>query len=188
MKLFKFLKSEKGFTLIELLVVIGVLGILATGLLATIDPLEQFRKGQDSNERTSALELNNALTRYYSTHNAFPWDAVNSGGQACNGGAAPAATQVTGQATGVTTSFNDCLTDLVGVGELKNSFPTQNSILYKLYVTDTTPAGTTSRSIGICFHPDSKGMQKDPQTKYSQNPTGAACDPTTSTACYWCAL
>ena len=34
---------QKGFTLIELLVVIGILGILATSLIATIDPFEQLR-------------------------------------------------------------------------------------------------------------------------------------------------
>ena len=42
-------QKKKGFTLIELLIVIGILGILAAGLQAAIDPIEQLKKGQDSN-------------------------------------------------------------------------------------------------------------------------------------------
>ena len=36
--------QNKGFTLIELLIVIALLGALAVGLLATIDPFEQLKK------------------------------------------------------------------------------------------------------------------------------------------------
>ena len=37
-------RIQKGFTLIELLIVIALLGSLAVGLLATIDPFEQLKK------------------------------------------------------------------------------------------------------------------------------------------------
>ena len=37
------MKRNFGFTLMELLIVIGVLGILAAGLLAAIDPFEQLK-------------------------------------------------------------------------------------------------------------------------------------------------
>lgn len=183
MKLFRNL--QRGFTLIELLVVIGVLGILATGLLATIDPLEQFRKGADSNRKTTSLELNNALTRYYATHGTFPWDAVANGGANCNGGVAPAATRVSNVTGG--SSFNDCLTELTNQGELKSTFATQYSVLNKLYITETTPAGSVAKSAAICYDPESKSESTRPETVFSQNPTGAACDPATSSTCYWCA-
>ena len=194
MKLFKNFRSEiakglpagrQGFTLIELLVVIGVLGILATGLLATIDPLEQFRKGADSNRKTTSLELNNALTRYYSVHNVMPWASVANGGANCNAGAVPAATRVSNVTA--TTAFNDCLTTLTTEGELKSTFQTQYGILNKLYITETTPAGSTATSVAVCYDPESKSESKRPETKFSQNPTGLACDPATSTLCYWCA-
>ncbi len=61
-------KGKKGFTLIELLVVIGILGILAVGLLAAIDPFEQLKKGRDTNLRNVTVEYVNACTRYYATH------------------------------------------------------------------------------------------------------------------------
>ena len=42
------LSLSKGFTLIELLIVIELLGALAAGLLAAIDPFEQLKKGVDT--------------------------------------------------------------------------------------------------------------------------------------------
>lgn len=191
MNLFKFLKSEKGFTLIELLVVIGVLGILATGLLATIDPLEQFRKGADGNRKTTALELTNALTRYYSVHNTFPWDTVANGGAGCDGAAAPSATRVSNVTT--PTAFDDCLTALTNEGELKTTFQTQRGILNKLYVTDTTPANSTAKSVAVCFDPESKSDSSKPETKWAGGangptvPLASTCDPTVvNNTCYWC--
>ena len=187
-KLFKIFKIQKGFTLIELLVVIGVLGILASGLLATIDPLEQFRKGADSNRKQTSLELIAALTRYYSSHNTFPWRPTAEGGPAtpCNAGNNPASSQVS-TATG-TTAFNDCLTVLTTEGELKTTFQTQYSILNSLYVTDNTVG--TARSAIVCFDPDSKSESSKPETKYTRAGVddSARCNAAPKpTDCYWCA-
>ncbi len=196
LRLFKFFKSQKGFTLIELLVVIGVLGILATGLLATIDPLEQFRKGADSNSRTTALELTNSLTRYYAVHGTMPWDTTANGGSGCNAAAVPAPTRVSNVAAG--TSFSDCLSQLVTEGELKSSFPTQYSILNKLWVADTSGSGAVGKSVSVCYQPTSKSEMHKPDNKWAGGASGptitagaltaSACDPVGSTCPtnYWC--
>ena len=55
----KLVKQKKGFTLIELLVVIGILGILAAALVATIDPFEQLNKAQDSTVKNMAGRILN---------------------------------------------------------------------------------------------------------------------------------
>lgn len=176
--------NDKGFTLIELLVVIGILGILAAGLLAAIDPLEQFRKGADTNKKSTSLELVNALTRYYAVHGAMPWAAAG-GDVNCNAGITdtPAAVQVSG--LGAASSFGPCIDVLYNEGELKKTFATQFQILTKLYVTQTAPSPSVTAA--VCFDPESKSESSRPETKYSQDPTGAACDPTTTTTCYWCA-
>ncbi len=194
MKLSRFFKSQKGFTLIELLVVIGVLGILATGLLATIDPLEQFRKGADSNSRTTALELTNALTRYYAVHGTMPWDSAANGGAACNGGTAPTAAAVHVTTNTAATSFNDCMQQLVTEGELKASFPTQYSILSRLWAVDTSSVGV-GKSVSICYQPTSKSESHKAETKFAGGanntgptvPLAQTCDPTVNNnTCYWC--
>src|SRR5258708_2058154 len=193
-RIFRTLKKsfdQKGFTLIELLVVIGVLGILATGLLATIDPLEQFRKGADSNRRTTALELQNALIRYYSVHNTFPWDSSTNGGAGCNGGLAPLPTIVSNVRSA--SSFLTCLNQFVSEGELKSTFPIQYSVLGALWLVDTTPANSSSKSMAVCFEPDSKSESTKAQTNFTGTASGpnvplsSTCDPVTTSTCYTCA-
>src|SRR6185503_6667683 len=76
-------QSSKGFTLIELLVVIGILGILATALVATIDPFEQLKKADDANVKNTAVEFTDANIRFYTTHNALAWGMTDSDGTAC---------------------------------------------------------------------------------------------------------
>src|SRR4030042_5285283 len=67
------MKRQHGFTLIELLIVIALLGALAVGLLATVDPFEQLKKGTNTSRRNTTSEVYNAMIRYYSVKNAFPW-------------------------------------------------------------------------------------------------------------------
>src|SRR3989339_155227 len=75
MKNFKWfsLNLSKGFTLIELLIVIALLGALAVGLLAALDPFEQLKKGTDTGVRNTAGEFQGASIRYYAIKNYMPW-------------------------------------------------------------------------------------------------------------------
>lgn len=165
-------KSTAGFTLIELLVVIGILGILASALVATIDPFEQLNKAQDSNLKNATVEFLNANVRYFTTHNAMPWDSTGAG---CNSAALPAGTAVSAMA--------DCTTALIDEGELKQGFATYNG-LSKIFVT----ADSNNNVVG-CFEPSSKSQQKDALTIYAADGSaGADCKSTGgSSDCYWCA-
>ena len=69
---------DGGFTMIELLVVIAVIGILAVALLATLNPLEQIRKGRDTRTRADMSQLNSAIERYNASLGYFPWQASES--------------------------------------------------------------------------------------------------------------
>src|SRR3990167_4073205 len=118
-----FKKTSEGFTLIELLVVIGILGILASALVATIDPFEQLKKGQDANVKNALVEYINANVRYYTTHNVFPWAPVPDGAN-CNGGLAPDGTK---SLTDV--NLTTCVTALADDKELKAGFATATNLL-----------------------------------------------------------
>lgn len=168
-----------GFTLIELLVVVGILGILAAGVLVAVDPLEQIRKGQDTNLRNAGVEVDNALNRYYAMRTEFPW---------CSGGACIlTVTQLGNAAFWGATGY---LTDLIDDGELKAEFRTGlgQTNANRLYVTSAD-----GESVTVCFQPASKSLRNDDNlVRYNadgvDNLAGKACDTAgTSNGCYWCA-
>ncbi|MFS8159790.1 MAG: prepilin-type N-terminal cleavage/methylation domain-containing protein, partial [Candidatus Roizmanbacteria bacterium] len=65
--------KKSGFTLIELLIVIALLGALAVGLLAALDPFEQLKKGTDSGVRNTVSEIQGAAIRFYALKEHQPW-------------------------------------------------------------------------------------------------------------------
>jgi prepilin-type N-terminal cleavage/methylation domain-containing protein len=172
-------KSSKGFTLIELLVVIGILGILAAALVATIDPFEQLKKAQDTNTTNALAEYINSVTRYYTTHTAFPWDAT---GANCNGGVPPSGSLL--NSAGMVT----CTTAIIGDNELKQAFSTSTSLQY-IYITQDT---VNNQTIG-CFNPASKSILHNTNTKYDMFgvDNAAQCGSTAlqdanRNSCFWC--
>lgn len=66
------LKNIKGFTLIELLVVIGMLGVLATGVIILVNPSEQLKKGRDSQRKADLRAIQTALELYRAENGAYP--------------------------------------------------------------------------------------------------------------------
>ncbi|HVZ58959.1 MAG TPA: type II secretion system protein [Patescibacteria group bacterium] len=172
----------KGFTLIELLVVIGILGILATALIATIDPFEQLKKASDSNVKNAAVEYINGSLRYDVTHNALPWaDTAEGGYTGCgsNTGSITAALLV---------SNTNCLDALINDGELKDAYKSATNITKEIYVSGD------SNHITACYQPQSKSGQRDPITKYDSNgsvTTTNTCqseNPSSTVSCYYCSI
>jgi prepilin-type N-terminal cleavage/methylation domain-containing protein len=165
--------KKKGFTLIELLIVIALLGALAVGLLAALDPFEQLKKGTDTGVRNTVSEVHGAIIRYYAVAgNVMPWDPSTSIGPI-------------DLSSGYTTIGLD---KVVNSGELKSDFSTlAGERLRQITVIGTNESAT------VCFRPESKSFRTDPNTKYNAQGievgTGESnCGPTNSTSfsCYWC--
>lgn len=162
---------NKGFTLIELLVVIGILGILAAALVATIDPFEQLNKGSDARTENTLVEFQNGLLRYYTLRGQLPWNDVDDD---CMAGAAPASSSIE--------SISTCLDDLIAQGELKASFANSPD-LPNIYVTEES-----TNNVVLCYEPISKSKQRDVNTIYDiAGAAGVDCKSAGgATDCYWC--
>jgi prepilin-type N-terminal cleavage/methylation domain-containing protein len=163
-----YLNLKKGFTLIELLIVIALLGALAMGLLAAIDPVEQIRKGRDTTLRNTGANFFNAELRYYAVKGQFTWGTTATSGN-------------------VNALAGD-VSSLMNAGELKTNYIAQagTTNLAKLLLTSTS-----AQDVAVCFKPESKGFQADPVTIYGSDgvASAATCKSQTSsggTDCYMC--
>lgn len=168
-------KFNLGFTLIELLIVIALLGALAVGLLAALDPFEQLKKGTDTGTRNLVGEFHGAVIRYYAIKNYMPWctDADNC--------VDPTGDQLDSEAS---TTTIDAITD---TGELKEDFiELAGGKLGNVFVTGTNDPPI----VAVCFKPTSKSFASDPNTKFDntgeieEDPACPTNDPDDD--CYYC--
>lgn len=170
------LMKRNGFTLMELLIVIGVLGILAAGLLAAIDPFEQLKKARDSNYRSGAIELLSGIQRYYANHGYFPWRNTSvTGSGTCTTDTSTVLANTSNVSSSsalvMTVGANQeaevapCLQDLINDGELKSTF--SQGLNTNVYL-----SSWSKTSVRVCFAPESKSNRTDSQTMYHYDETG----------------
>ncbi len=170
--------SEVGFTLIELLIVIALLGALAVGLLAALDPFEQLKKGTDTSVRNTVSEIHGAIIRYFAIKNNMPWCPTGTGCPTDPSGIDLSTSPIGPQATAGTALYN-----IVDAGELKSDFSTlASNALIKVFVTGSQANSTVT----VCYRPTSKSFLSDPNSKYDKLGTVTPCVITTLTTCFWC--
>lgn len=172
MNLSKHISLKEGFTLIELLIVIGILGILAAGLLAALDPLDQLRRGRDTNRRRVTTELVGALNRYFAIAGSMPWG-----------------TGATSLVNLTSAQGNSLISTLVTAGELKSSFLNAVPAGVPLMMTGVVVGG--GLEVYSCFDPESKAGDSDQSSLYSSTSppiSGGGCPATgVGMTCYFCA-
>lgn len=67
----------RGFTLVELLLVVGILGLIAAGLLMTMNPIEQIQKARDVQRKNDLAQIQRALEAYYNDNISYPANTVD---------------------------------------------------------------------------------------------------------------
>jgi len=176
---------KKAFTLIELLIVIAILGILGVGILIALDPLEQTRRAQDSTVQQSAIEIKDALNRYYASKLYFPWCQPTSAAGTCTYLGASGCTADGTSSLGTAGSCGEyVLNDLITVGELKSNPPATITSALSLV---TSGSGL---AFMITFQPVSKSFDSNLTYLYSDTvcaiPGTTATCPSTGNSCYYC--
>jgi len=71
------MKKQKAFTLIEILLVIGIIVILAGGIIVALNPGRQFAKARDAQRYTDLNGLLNAIVQNM-TENQGRWNCPSS--------------------------------------------------------------------------------------------------------------
>lgn len=157
---------QKGFTLIELIIGITILALLAVGLLAALDPAEQFAKARDTATRNTLLEVFGALQRYEAAQESYPGNISDTTTNPDNtGGPLMIMTDHdTDPATPdqMTDQFGGAIDGLVESGELKANFTSAaGSALERIYLFKDDPDDQIpgDGKIMLCYRPTSKSFQ-----------------------------
>lgn len=158
----------RGFTLIELLIVIALIGALAVGLIAAIDPVDQVRRGQDVETQKVVAEYMAAQERAYASNNG-----AYAGGDV-------AAAALLNSATGTT-----IVTALQNAGEVKNTFVTRAAnanVGGRITIVSQTASSAT---LSLAYQVMSKSYKSNTALNRCTTTSGActACTGTTAT-CY----
>ncbi len=194
---------KKGFTLIELLIVIAILSILAVGLIATLDPLEQVNRATDTARRATASDLIHAADRFYASHQSSVVCDLSTGDTTCanfTGGLNTTTTvKLDTQGGANTNTINNYLFEK---GETKSptsfSANPQAKNLEVGLIAATPATGTT---IIVCWKPVSKAQKSfsvagdTTSTIYKPSAAGQIpvmsdttnCPPLKTNTCYQCA-
>lgn len=180
---------SSAFTLVELLIVIALLGVIATIVIAAINPIEQANRASDAGMKADASQLVSAIERYYTSHQAFPWQITTPG---------------TYTSSDIAFDFQSAAVKDVGLcgdascsttGELITSNELQNAFLNKTFIKTTAAdnklyvgkASGASSTVFVCWVPKALSNRQTLITnKKVVNLSagfGATGAPTTTTSC-----
>jgi hypothetical protein len=170
-------------TPLKIIGVIFLLISLITALvIASYDPVEKAKAAQDEKLQQDAAAFIQAAVQYYTIKGGMPWFEEKDNGVHCfeGGSTLPSVSMAT---------MRDCLQTLTD----DSSLPTDaiSPTAAKLLIV-TNPSSKTKNNLDtiVCFQPQSKTWQKEPNTKYNRD--GSEASPNTcnadggNDACYWC--
>jgi len=103
------MKKQKAFTLIEILLVIGIIVILAGGIIVALNPGRQFAKARDAQRVTDLNALLNAVVQNL-TENQGRWNCTSSQYHSTTLPTNTTTIRATGTETGNTEINLSCLT------------------------------------------------------------------------------
>lgn len=181
----------RGFTLVELLIVIALLGIIATIVIAAINPIEQANRARDAGYKADASQLISATERYFASHNNFPWVVLDKTTYA-NNDVSYGFVNASEIDVGIC-GDSGCGTDgeLITSFELKTEFRSRNFIAKRASVIDSMYLGKAqgaSASTYACYVPASKSNRDTACTNgqvYTLSDTGVRSPQSCTSSSTW---
>lgn len=140
---------KKGFTLIELLIVVVILGILATVVIAALNPVEAINKSRDTALKNDLGTFATAIDSYYATYRQFPWQRVVPAVTLTAIGTAN--TTPVNNAGTVPTWLNGHANSLVGTAEVRSDYHSRASFR-DIFINNTNDV------YKVCFAPTSRAF------------------------------
>lgn len=184
--------SKLGFTLVELLIVIAILGLIATGIIVAIDPVEQINRGNDASKRQLATSMVSAIQRWYTTKQY----SANCTTAACTTSTMTAGTAYLANSASMAT-INTALNS-AGESSTATTF-TGHPQSDAVYITFKVPTGGSASDAAptTCWQPSSKSEKSKANvadlstaiyTTSNGNTVGTAvtCPATSANTCYIC--
>lgn len=155
MKLPSFVTRQLGFTMVELLVVISIIGILATAVLAALNPVEQLKKARDTARKADAQTVLGAIDRFQATFGCYPWQLT---GTTCSTTTVTGPLELAGSGAAIAASSFATGGSLEQLGlkdELKSQFQERTSVTASELWLSVNGVGQAS----VCFEPESKSSR-----------------------------
>lgn len=180
--------NRQGFTLIEIIIVVAILGILAIGLVAALNPVEQINRARDTTTLNVAREFMSGANQFQTSKIYSPACADIACAAYLNSLSSTASVPLS-----TITTVNAAIAD-EGATDGPTSF-TGHAGAADIYVSLTNVSAPKDAAFVFCWKPESKFLRSeaDINNMYTTiyNDIGSvqsasACPASSSNTCYRC--
>lgn len=177
---------KKGFTLIELLVVIAVIGVLATAVIASINPIEQINKAKDTASKSDAAEFLKAAERYYATFQCYPWETTCPSTVIANSLGSTVSLFTLSSGTAAAVNNTKAVQEMESKQELKSALRARVNATGAAATNALFATTDANNLVHVCYAPLSSTFKAQAVKAAVKNDAITACVPATANDCALC--
>ncbi|MAG59945.1 hypothetical protein CMO96_04110 [Candidatus Woesebacteria bacterium] len=170
------------FTTVELIVIIAFFGLIVSGVILVLDPLERAKQERDNRLHKDAISLQGAIKDFFIATGKVPWANATE-----SQSVSPALvwTPATDPKIGVCAD-SDCSEPgaLIQAGQLYKEFFSHTSVTREQDALYVAKGGQLEDPINVCFIPDSEKTRKNVSQLYQFQPGETISPSGTPSSCF----